>query len=262
MKKILKKIRFILNIWGFYPNKTLYTIRGIYPVLKDYFKFKHQLKSNNIPTIINFVPLTEERFAQSGTAKGHYFHQDLLIAQKVFSNNPNKHVDVGSRVDGFVAHVATFREIEVLDIRMLENTVTNIKFMQADLTHDSFNLINYCDSISSLHAIEHFGLGRYGDPIDINGYLKGLNNIHKMLTNGGKFYFSIPIGSQRIEFNAQRVFSVKYLVDLLKERYLIDSFSYVNDNGDLILNAKLSDDKIENNYSCNFGCGIFELTKK
>jgi hypothetical protein len=33
------------------------------------------------------------------------------------------------------------------------------------------DMINCCDSISSLHAIEHFGLGRYGDTIDVNGHL-------------------------------------------------------------------------------------------
>ena len=29
------------------------------------------------------------------------------------------------------------------------------------------------DSVSCLHAIEHFGLGRYGDPIDVFGHIKG-----------------------------------------------------------------------------------------
>lgn len=67
-------------------------------------------------------------------------------------------------------------------------------------------MVNYCDSISSLHAIEHFGLGRYGDPIDYFGYLKALQNIAKIVKTGGTFYFSVPIGPQRIEFNAHRVF--------------------------------------------------------
>ena len=43
------------------------------------------------------------------------------------------------------------------------------------------------DSISCLHALEHFGLGRYGDMIDPQGYEKGLFNISSYLTLGGKF---------------------------------------------------------------------------
>mgnify|MGYP006185842181 CR=1 FL=1 len=33
-------------------------------------------------------------------------------------------------------------------------------------------LLNYCDSLSCLHALEHFGLGRYNDPIQFDGYLE------------------------------------------------------------------------------------------
>ena len=93
------------------------------------------------------------------------------------------------------------------------------------------NMLNYCDSISALHSIEHFGLGRYGDSIDYYGYLKALDNISKILRSGGKFYFSVPIGDQRIEFNAHRIFSIKYLLYLFDERYYLNSFSYVDDFG-------------------------------
>jgi hypothetical protein len=31
--------------------------------------------------------------------------------------NPVRHIDIGSRIDGFVANVAAFRKIEVLDVR-------------------------------------------------------------------------------------------------------------------------------------------------
>jgi len=48
-------------------------------------------------------------FRKAETASGHYFHQDLLVAGKIFKNNPIKHVDIGSRMDGFIAHVASFR---------------------------------------------------------------------------------------------------------------------------------------------------------
>lgn len=59
------------------------------------------------------MPCLSDALEPSGSASGHYFHQDLLVARKVFERQPRKHVDVGSRIDGFVAHVAAFREIEV-----------------------------------------------------------------------------------------------------------------------------------------------------
>ena len=124
----------------------------------------------------------------------------------------------------------------------------------------NLGLENYCDSISSLHVIEHFGLGRYNDPIDYLGYLKGLESIFTILKEGGKFYFSVPIGKEQTVFNAHRIFSVKNLLEILTPRYRIDSFSYINDQGELFVNASISDVDVDN-YQFNYGCGLFELTK-
>jgi len=170
-------------------------------------------------------------------------------------------MDVGSRIDGFVAHVATFRPIEVLDIRELKRTIPNITFRCKDLMDKGFDLIDICDSVSCLHALEHFGLGRYGDRIDVNGHLKGFENIGKMLQRGGKFYLSVPVGAQRIEFNGHRVFSVAYLLNMFEGKFKVDAFSYVNDAGDLTPNVHLTEDSIRNDFSCRLGCGIFEPTK-
>ena len=183
------------------------------------------------------------------------------VAKKIFERNPKRHVDIGSRTDGFVAHVAVFRKIEIIDIREQKSKVSNVLFKKADLMKLQDNLIGYCDSISALHSIEHFGLGRYGDPIDYYGYIKAIDNISLMLQKGGVFYFSVPIGKQRIEFNAHRVFSVSYLQDLFHDKFILNSFSYIDDKGDFFENVKLTDKEVQVNFNCYYGCGIFELTK-
>ncbi|AEF85541.1 conserved hypothetical protein [Treponema primitia ZAS-2] len=194
--------------------------------------------------------------------KGHYFHQDLLVARKIYINNPHNHIDIGSRIDGFVAHIASFRSIDVLDIRPLAKSIPNIKFVQQDFTVPlKTELIESYDSVSCLHALEHFGLGRYGDPINPDGYLLGLKNLYAIIKKGGKLYFSVPIGPQRLEFNAHRVFSMKYLLSLFDKYYNIDNFSFVDDNGDLHEDIKISNSSLENNFGCIWGCGIFEMTK-
>lgn len=206
-------------------------------------------------------PILTDKDDQGGVMKGHYFHQDLFIARKIHEAAPQKHVDIGSRTDGFIAHVASFRTIELLDIRPIESHVKNITFRQANLMELPEDLINSTDSISSLHAIEHFGLGRYGDPIDYWGYTKALQNITAMLKQGGTFYFSVPIGPQRIEFNAHRVFSIDYLMQLLSKDYVITSFSYVDDEGEFYEDITLNDTMISSNCNCTYGCGIFILRK-
>lgn len=185
------------------------------------------------------------------------------MAQRIFQNNPERHIDIGSRIDGFVTHVATFRKIEVFDIRKQKSSVENIIFQCVDFMKDiSMEYIGCTDSVSSLHAIEHFGLGRYGDNIDINGHLRGLDNINKILKKGGTFYLSVPIGVQRIYFNAHRVFSLEYILGILKKDYELNNFAYVDDLGNIHKDVILKDEEIKSSLNCKFGCGIFELIKK
>ena len=152
--------------------------------------------------------------------------------------------------------------IEVFDVRPLSVSIPNIRFIQADLMAPvSDNLLDYCDSLSCLHALEHFGLGRYGDPVIYDGYVLGLTNFHRILKKGGKIYISVPIGPQRIEFNAHRVFSVGYLLECFEGKYHIDHFSFVDDHGDLHENSPITQSDVKHDYGCIYGCGIFEMTK-
>ena len=263
MKRYIRLIYNSILSFPFEPHKSIKTLKAFISYLAEMSRFKNQQKSSDIYFNIGKpYPCLDDKFDASGIAKGHYFHQDLLVARRIFENSPALHVDIGSRIDGFVSHVASFRKIEVFDIRPQETIIHNITFRCADFMDTIGEQYNdYCDSVSSLHAIEHFGLGRYGDPIMFDGYLKGLENMKKILKKNGKFYFSVPIGPQRIEFNAHRVFSVEYLLALFKGVYKIDYFSYVDNKGELHENVDLAETEVKNNFGCRYGCGIFEMTK-
>lgn len=258
----MRQLYKLMLLFGFDGKKLYQSLVGLPRYFSDLKKFNKLRSKDDIFNFSQKYPILNEWYAEAGTAKGHYFHQDLYIAQKVFKNNPYKHIDIGSRIDGFVAHIASFREIEVIDIRELANNIENVIFRKADLMILQEDLIEYTDSISCLHALEHFGLGRYGDPLDYYGYLKGLQSITKMLKKGGRFYFSVPIGEQRIEFNAHRIFSVAYLIKILSVDFKIECFSFIDDKGDFNKTPKMSDEIIKMNFGCKYGCGIFELIKR
>lgn len=229
----------------------------------DYVKFKQLMGENSEFLLNDNHPCLTDKNAESGVVKGMYFHQDLFVAKQIFKRNPRKHVDIGSSVEGFVAHVASFRQIEIFDIRKLESNVENISFKQVDFMSPNKLFEEYCDSISSLNVIEHFGLGRYGDAIDPIGHLKGFDNITNILLKGGIFYFSVPMGkTQKVEFNAHRIFSLPYLIDWVTKSYEIDDFCYVDDIGDLHERVELNELNISTSFNCTFGCAIFILRKK
>lgn len=253
---------FWLSAFGIDPLKFIRSIRGLPAVIKEYITLKTQNRNIGNKYKLKFnSPCPHDKYEPGGTGSGHYFHQDLFVARRIFQEKPIKHVDVGSRVDGFVAHVASFRTIEVFDIRPQNTLISNIVFKQIDFMHPKIELTNYCDSLSSLHALEHFGLGRYGDPININGHLLGLDNLHKILQLNGVLYLSVPIGSERVDFNSHRVFAIKTILEITNGRFELIKFSYVDDKGDFHENIDLNSENIRNNCGCYYGCGIFEFRK-
>lgn len=218
---------------GVDPLKTWASVRGFPEFVRDLINFRRGYQGR---LILN--PYLGDRYKEGGSTKNEYFWQDLLVAQRIFKQKPLRHVDVGSRIDGFVAHVASFRPVEVFDIRPVNSDIPGVVFKQADLmSADSVAALcagnaGYCDSLSCLHAIEHFGLGRYGDPVDPSGYRRGIENLSKLLQPGGRLYLSTPIGSERVEFNANRVFDPSTILDVANAAGLhLDELTVLDQQG-------------------------------
>ncbi len=257
----VRRAVFWLEQLGISPDKLTNRSRGVMRYAKSLKQFKEALGDSTEWPMGDYYPILDEWHEDSGTASGHYFHQDIWAARKIFERNPARHIDVGSRIDGFVAHVACFREIEVYDIRPISHKVRNIRFVQRDLMKSAEHEV--CDSLSCLHVIEHFGLGRYGDEIDPWGYKRGFKHVSDLLRPSGSFYFSVPMGPQRVEFNAHRVFELRYLLNMIGQLgFDIREFSFVNDDGSLIENAPLTEEMITSNCSVNLGCALFDLRKR
>ncbi len=211
--------------------------------------------------VTHHFPILADYADQAGAAKGHYFHQDLLVASFIHASAPRRHVDVGSRVDGFVAHVAAFRPIEVMDVRALDDTGhANIRFLKRDLMDRAPDMDGMADSVSCLHAIEHFGLGRYADPVNPSGHMEGFRNIWRMVAPGGRLYMGFPIGrANEVHFNAHRVFHPRDIFtwanDLGPEN--LERFDYVDDAGKLHCNVDL----LAGDIAVVYGCGIYTFRR-
>jgi len=230
--------------------------------LKYKFRFFRELRAFKKAggKVDKLFPIYSDYKEQAGSATGHYFHQDLLVASYVAENKPNRHIDVGSRIDGFVAHVAAFRPIEIIDVRELADTGhANIHFKRMDLMKSLAVEPEICDSLSCLHAIEHFGLGRYGDSVNPTGHLTGFRNLLKMLKPKGTLYISLPISdTDQVQFNAHRIFKPDSILNWQTDyRLELLSFSYVDDAGRLHKEVPFTAVQPGTQY----GCGIYTFRK-
>ena len=254
--KIVSQLEILLRQFGFDFRKAILAIREIPYFIKTAHAYAQAAKNSNFPLEIrNLRPMLTDRKAQAGHFNSIYFFQDIWAARKIHARNPERHADVGSSIEGFVAHVLCFMSIEVIDIRPLQIDMPGLTFVQEDATSLSRFEDSSMDSLSSLHAIEHFGLGRYGDPLDADAHLRAMRSLARVLMPGGRLYFSVPIGRQRVQFNSQRIFSPLTIIEVFKDLKLV-SFSAVNDLGEFI-----GDARPEDFAELKCGCGMFEFTK-
>jgi len=200
---------------------------------------------------------TTDRTEAAGAAHGHYFWQDLWAADELRRRGVREHVDVASRLDGFVAHVLPWCRLTYVDIRPLELQHPNFLFSSGSILALPFSDCSV-PSLSCLHVIEHIGLGRYGDPIDPYGHLLAARELARVLAPGGYLLVGTPVGKERVCFDAHRVFDPDTIVSAFAPLELCEFHLIVDDNAvGVRRDASFSDAR-----ACSYGCGLFLFTRK
>lgn len=188
-------------------------------LLKDTFINEDIEKYQNVNKRPNFDikekymwPVIKDKYAFAGSI-GNYFWQDLWAARLVVKTGIKQHFDIGSRLDGFIAHLlAADIDVTMIDVREFPGEVERLHTIVDDATSLRQIADESIESMSALCSLEHFGLGRYGDPVDPEACFKCFENIQRKLKKGGRLYISLPIGHERVEFNAHRVFYASTIV--------------------------------------------------
>jgi hypothetical protein len=248
-------LRAILRNAGIDPRRLASAVRGWRRYVRDRAAFQQKSTQGWFAWGRELPILTE--WSESSGSLGAYFFQDQLVARWIHDAAPARHVDVGSRIDGFIGCLSVFREVEVIDIRPQPEAVHHVKFHQLDLMEElPAAWVGCTDSLSCLHTIEHFGLGRYGDPIDPDGHLRGIEQLKRMVAPGGMFYLSTPIGPQRVEFNAHRIFAAETLVGWFGTGWKIEKFAVIDDNNRVRESVDWTGPDLADHFGCQTGVGI------
>lgn len=203
----------------------------------------------------NLYPILSDRYQRAGSTSGHYFWQDLWAAKYLFKNNRSHHVTIGSRIDGFVTHIIPFCNVTYVDIRPVSATIEGLEYKPGSILNLPFG-DNSIRSLSSLHVIEHIGLGRYGDPVQADGHLQAARELKRVLAPSGELLIGTPVGIERVCFDAHRIFDPQTVISMFAPLTLVE-FSLIDDQGDRIIHHQSFDMA----RKCNYGCGLFIFSK-
>lgn len=256
VKRVLLNLRFFFSMLLFDPLPLIRKWLAIPYFLRN---FRLYSKANSsVSLAIKWKDIyyrSYDRYYSAGQVAEHYFLQDIWAAKKIFSFNATNHVDVGSRVDGFVAHLLTHSKVTYIDFRPLPVIVEGLNYREGSilrlpLDNDS------CETLSCLHVIEHIGLGRYGDEVNPNGHILAAQELIRVLKPGGDLLIAAPVGHERLCFDAHRIFDPKTVLDMFNKLELTE-FSLIDDKGEGILSPAT----IEMARNCDYGCGLFHFKK-
>ncbi len=197
----------------------------------------------------------ENRFGVAGDT-GAYFWMDLWAAKKIMQQKPTLHYDIGSRVDGFISHLMLIgQKVRMIDIRPADLGLEGVDFVQADATNLDGIEDGSVESLSALCSPEHFGLGRYGDPIDPEACFKFFSAVSGKMKHDGHVYICVPVGKEHVEFNAHRVFAPQTVIKSFGAEMSLVEFS-VTDDKSIELHADIDV------YARNPGIGLFEFIRQ
>lgn len=201
-------------------------------------------------------PIVGDKYAMN-SGMTEYFWQDLWAAKHIIAGGVKEHYDIGSRVDGFIAHLlAANIKVNMIDIRPFPGEAENLFTVVDDATMLNNFEDNSISSLSALCSLEHFGLGRFGDPIDPMACFKCFAQIQKKLKKGGRLYISVPVGQARIEFNAHRIFYANTIIECFDALHLVE-FSTIYDKR-IEYNTDIHK---YDSYDKNYAVGLFYFEK-
>jgi hypothetical protein len=185
----------------------------------------------------------------------HYVLHTAWAARILSQIRPPCHVDISSSLF-FCSIVSAFVPVKFYDYRPPALRLNGLSSGTADLLALPFE-DRAITSLSSMHVIEHVGLGRYGEPLDPDGDLKAMAELKRVLAVGGDLLIVVPVGKPKIMFNAHRIYSHNQVKSYFADLHL-QEFALIPDdpkNGDLVHGAteQLIDSQT---YAC--GCYWFK----
>ena len=245
-------VRYVYRVGGqfFNPLRWPDVPREVARYISDLRAFRIQARSSAETSRVELEPIFFNRSLNS-PFDSHYTYQAAWATRLIAARKPREHVDVSSSVP-FIAQLTGVVPVTMYEFRKPDIELPNLTLREATVV-DLPMSDRSVDSLSCMHVIEHVGLGRYGDPLDPEGMNKALRELCRVVAPGGVLYLSVPVGRERVDFNAHRVSDAEGVVRKVEARGLtLRAFAYVDDAGRFHDPARPEEAR-----GLEYGCGCF-----
>lgn len=183
----------------------------------------------------------------------HYLYHVAWAVRMVTGYAPARHVDISSSLN-FCTTLSATVPTEFYDFRATLLQLDNLLCGQAELTKLAFGDAEI-ESLSCMHTIEHVGLGRYGDPIDVNGDMAAAAELSRVVRPGGHLLMVVPVGHARIVFNSHRIYGHDQILAMFLDFDVVET-ALVRDDRRFVRNPAAAEFDEQ-----SYGCGCFHLRK-
>jgi len=135
-------------------------------------------------------------------------------------------LNVGS-YNQFIIGLLNSYYVTTLDIRNRKRFMGKETIITEDINNNSLD-DGFFDMIICLSSVEHFGLGRYGDKVDMDADKKAFEQFRRLLKPDGILFFTTTIkkGKPNLCFNAHKIYNQEIIdgfsigFEKLLERYI------------------------------------------
>lgn len=214
----------MLECFGFHISRTR---TGNRPPLG--FKNNFETLWRKLPTVQSGWRLIKSFRFDGGSHPEIYQHFESAFAAEHLSKITGGEIlDVGS-YRHFVLGLMARSPITTIDVRerhpiCSREIIVTCDAKKLDLRSNAF------DAVVSLCALEHFGLGRYGDMFDLTADGQAFSEMVRVLKPGGRLIFSTLVtrGGPTIAFNAHRIYSLEIIQAFCQGLGLIEEKFYIS----------------------------------
>jgi SAM-dependent methyltransferase len=156
-------------------------------------------------TIVQFL---REKFAHDHLRKFEYAFQARCLAELNTPCATILDMGGGSSYSTVVPLLFRFPEASIWSMDVQEHRGASkygIRYLTGDCTKSGLT-DESVDVVCLISTLEHVGLGRYGDPQDVHGDMRAMQEARRVLKTKGYLILTVPYGHPTVVYNLHRVY--------------------------------------------------------